>query len=54
MKVFWFGLAVLCGGCALWFGIRLRQEWKRQQAAQDVSPEWLVENTYDQDGDPWT
>jgi hypothetical protein len=39
----------------LWIGIRYWR-WRRSVDAdqQDVSPEWLVENSYTQDGDePW-
>ena len=50
---------VLSGTIAIWIVIR---SFRRLQAARkarrayeaDVSPQWLNENTYDQDGDePW-
>ena len=32
-------------GLAIWIGVRLKER-RRWQQAQDISPEWLVENSY--------
>ena len=45
-----FGAGTLLVGLAIWIGVRLkeRRRWQQQEA---ISPEWLVENSYRQDGD---
>ena len=49
--VFWgLGAGTLLVGLAIWVGVRLaeRRRWQQQQ---DISPEWLVENSYRRNGD---
>ena len=49
--VLWgLGAGTLLVGLAIWIGVRLKER-RRWQQAQDISPEWLVENSYRRNGD---
>ena len=55
MSTFFSAVGVLGLLSVVWIGLRYRA-WKHREAQRsDVSPEWLVQNSYGKDGDepPW-